>query len=352
VDHRTDRALVATGSPDGGGQVQVRDLHTGVLLASVPLPTWPAGLAVDQSTGHVFVVGSSPQVTMLDARRGVVLATIAVPGAASAVAVDERTGRAFVAAAGVDDLSQGTQSVLDTYKGRLLRTVAVETYPELLAVDEPAGCVLLTGVDAQGRGLLRLFDARSGRPMRTLPLPATATAWSLAAWGGQAFLLAAGTPYPLPAATATDAGAPYPLPATATASGLAVVDERTGTPRRAMALASGRMVLAAADQAGQVVVAGADARNPTAGCVSLLDAARGTLLSSRHVAGDPVAAAVAGPGGRVVVASGPALVAGPLPWWQPWLPRSLGRWLPRLAPQPSALRFVAGTLSLVDVAQP
>jgi hypothetical protein len=124
--------------------------------------------------------------------------------------------------------------------------------------------------------------------VRSLPLSA-ATAWGLAAWGGQAFLLAPGAPYPLRAATATDAGALYPLPALATAPSLAAVDERTGTTRRAMALASVRMVLAADEHAGRVVVAGADASNPSAGRVSLLDVAHGTLLGARPVLGELIA---------------------------------------------------------------
>jgi hypothetical protein len=130
------------------------------------------------------------------------------------------------------------------------------------------------------------------------------------------------------------------------------VDERTGVVRLAISLARTPVSLALAAQAGQLVVVAADMTDPTMGRGALLDATTGGLSGSRPVISAPLAVALAGHGGRVVVAAGPALAPGPGPWWQPWVPRSLGRWLPRLAPQPSARRFVAGTLSLVDVGQP
>jgi hypothetical protein len=39
-------------------------------------------------------------------------------------------------------------------------------------------------------GVVRLFDARNGQPVRTLLLPAAATALGLAAWAGPASLMA------------------------------------------------------------------------------------------------------------------------------------------------------------------
>jgi hypothetical protein len=203
----------------------------------------------------------------------------------------------------------------------------VAPYPALLKVDEHAGRVLLVGADAQGRGWLWLFDARSGRPVRTVPLP-VAGAVGLVAWAGQAFLL--------------DADAPHP--------GIDVVDERTGAAHRRIALAGTPTFLALDDQTGQLVVASADASDPTAGRVSLFDAARGTLRGSRPVAAPLLSAVPTGRAGCVAVAGGPTLVASPSPWWQSWLPRSLSRWVPRRALQASVVRIVLGTVALVDVA--
>jgi DNA-binding beta-propeller fold protein YncE len=323
VDMRRAQIVVATGGAYGGGQLQFLALSTGVSQGEVPLPASPVGLALDARTDRVFVVSGSPRVTVFAAQNGALVGTTPLPGAAVAVVADEHTGRVFVACTGLADPWQGSVNMLDARSLRLLRTIPVETYPTLLAVDGPSGRVVLTNVTAQGTGVLRVLDGRSGQVLRAFPLGDAATALGLAAWRGLAFIVAGGTP------------------------SLTVLDERTGVVRRRLQLGVAPYALAVADAAGALVVAGADPRDSTAGAVQVVDAQSGTPGASVPVDDAPLAIAVTGLPLHVVVASGPALVPGPSPRWHAWLPPSLMRWLPLLRGAPGAPHFVSGRVHLL-----
>lgn len=165
------------GIPQGQDEWRVR---------TIPVGRNPGALAVDASTGRIFVVnrGIDNQgnvitvgtVSVLDAARGMPLCTAAVGIDPMAIAVDARTGRVFVINRGPavgGYTTQGSVSVLGTgcprhlavatSPYRALRTVAL-VYPISLAVDDRIGRVfVLNGTS------LSVFDATSGLLQHTFP---------------------------------------------------------------------------------------------------------------------------------------------------------------------------------------
>ncbi len=101
IAQRAKRVFVVN---DGDFSVSMLDARTGTLLRTVLVGPFPVDLAVDEHTGHLFVLsqgnGGHGTVSMLDARSGAVLATTYVGGAPIALAVDERSGHAFVTGTG------------------------------------------------------------------------------------------------------------------------------------------------------------------------------------------------------------------------------------------------------------
>jgi len=123
IDARRSRAFVAD---TGDGTVRVVDTRARTVLRTVVVGGRPRDIAVDTTTGHVFVVaqGSTPtgdSVSMLDAGTGKRLRTVVVGREATAIALDERRRQAFV----INRLSN-TISVLDTRRGGVSRTLPMD----------------------------------------------------------------------------------------------------------------------------------------------------------------------------------------------------------------------------------
>jgi DNA-binding beta-propeller fold protein YncE len=101
VDEPAGRVVVTAGD----GSVSMLDARTGRLrhrtvLSTIGPGTSPGLLAVDGSRGRVLVAtpgdASGDTVTVLDERSGTVLRTVPVGGVAVAIAMDQRSGHAFV----------------------------------------------------------------------------------------------------------------------------------------------------------------------------------------------------------------------------------------------------------------
>jgi YVTN family beta-propeller protein len=89
------------------GSVSTLDAASGRLVHSVTVGMLPMAVAVDERSGRVFVASKGPldsnlvplgngTVTVLDEHSGAVLHSIGVGTYPTAIAVDERAGRAFV----------------------------------------------------------------------------------------------------------------------------------------------------------------------------------------------------------------------------------------------------------------
>jgi YVTN family beta-propeller protein len=321
VDHQTPDIFVFDGVTGVGGTRPIPG-HVGTNLVAVldapggsrlqiiawsPQPGW--GLAVDGATERLFVPDmATDRVDLFDAVHGQYLRSVRVGANPVAVALDPRTRRAFVASLSPASPTRpaSSVSVLDS-GGRVLRTVAVGPDPALVAVDVAAGRVLVVhgwgGTGAAGESGLGsgaagtdVLDARSGRPLTTLP-----------------------------------AGAAAPELLLGTQASLVAVDERRG----------------------HVFVLERGADEPAAGRVRILDDHNTRILRSVAVAAYPIALALDAPADRLFVLHAYSDCHVPSSAWAA-VPASVRRWLPFLPlPQPRQAQPACadhGSVSVFDLA--
>jgi DNA-binding beta-propeller fold protein YncE len=198
ADARTSRVFVATGPmppnmPGASGAVRVLDARTGALLRTVALHAIPplasSQMAVDETTGHVFVAlpdygspAAPSAVRMLDARTGAMLRSVTVGPESTALLVDRRTHRLLV-------MNGHTVSMLDTRTGAVVRTLRMDQGLGCVAVDERLGHVFCI----VGQDQLLMLDTRSGTLLRTTSVGPTA-ALAVDATASRALALTQGSP--------------------------------------------------------------------------------------------------------------------------------------------------------------
>ncbi len=305
------------------------------VVRTVAVGPVPLDMAVDSGAGRVFVV-SRGVISVIDAATGKLLRTTTIMGGGlgAAVAIDARRGRAFIASCGMPGRfgapSAGTISVLDTRSGRVVRTIRLPAqnialdaatgrlfvtsgrtfrtshgrllagrvttldengrvlasilpgpFPGAIAVDAATNHVFVTiaGPFFKSPGAAVMFDARSGRALRTIPL-----------WGANGAYLSART------------GRVF---VTTSYGTVIMLDARSGGIMRTIAgrapFPFNSLTVAIDDRRGRVYVA-------TGGSVLVLDATTGHVLRTLRVPGDIVAvdaatghAFVAAQGGQVSV---------------------------------------------------
>ncbi len=134
-------------------------------------------VAIDAATGRAFVLSqatANERVSVLDTVGRRVVQTIewawglkptsGLPSP-NAVAIDGRSGRVFVT-----DANTGSINVLDMWNGRVLRRVAASWSPNAVAVDGQTARVFIVG------GRVTMLDARTGAPLREIPIGGDAVA--------------------------------------------------------------------------------------------------------------------------------------------------------------------------------
>lgn len=372
-------ALVAHSTPSGGEQVLVLDTRQGGVVGSVavgpafPLAGGAGALALDDAGRRAAVLNPvDGTLRLLDAGTARVSRPLSVGRDAIAVAVDGRAGHAFV-------LDNGRRRVvlLDLTTGVRLRTIAVGRNPARIVVDEEAGRALVSNLDD---GAVSVLDARDGFVLGVVPAgggPITIDARS-----GHAFVVDTDVPGHV---TMLDLRRGVALHAIAAGNlpGQGVVDARAGrvyipgspgnssdTVLTALDARTGRFVGSAylgptgsgaamiQDAAGTLAVdsgrgrvygvafgrADANGRATGAGVLRVLDARTGNVLRSVAVGVNPLAVAVDGRTGRVVVVDAGGAAAGSDPWSP--LRRVLPRWLP--LPVPRGELPVPGDMRILD----
>lgn len=423
IDTRTSRAFVATWSDTGRAYVDVLDTASGALLRTVatgsgnPNEMSPDNIAIDAPTNRVFVTNPGDEtMRVLDARPGALLRTVVVGYMAGeggqSMVVDTRTDRVFLWASGL--------RVIDARSGAILRTLI--NMGDNLAMDEQAGRVFVADgfagtvkvLDARSGTILRtlkaaharvvasaatghvfvtvgtvlrMFDARTGQLLRTIPV-GTRVGWDQTA---QTFMApAAGDP----------ANSMLVLSPMAGSGRLILVDARTGRIRRTPVLGSLNDTPLLDRRTGHLFVAGTSSATSGDGRVWMIDAHSGALLRTITVDPNPSSIVLDERAGRVLVASrgvlhgylptgpgsvsvidarsgallravpvgvGPGLMGvdermgrafvatygGPAqvsdPWG--WVPRWLRLRLPVPRPPASSTRMVPGSVSVLDVAR-
>jgi len=192
IDARNGHVLVAN---DDDSSVSVLDARSGALLGTAHVGSHPHNVAVDERTNRAFVVNSGDgSVSVLDARRAVVLRTVRLGSdfVLSGVAVDARTGRVFVGdTSGPADVVHVLDARTGTPHGAPTNSSAASSYPMapyssgLYATDDMAVDPAPAAGAPDGRvfvvssAILRTFDARTGRTLRTATVGGIASAVAL-----------------------------------------------------------------------------------------------------------------------------------------------------------------------------
>lgn len=203
IDERAGRAFVVN---EGDHSVSIVDTRHNAPARTLAVPTsfdYLQDVAVDARTGHLFVGARGNGVSAvldLDPRNGTIRHAMTVDGDLNRLAIDASTGRVFVA--GSDGLS-----VFDARSGRLLQSFAAGSDVTSVAVDTRSGRVVLTRpgltkadgtplgpgsvtiLAVRARGRSRAFDLV---PQRSIPVGIMPDAVSVDAASGQAIVVNAG----------------------------------------------------------------------------------------------------------------------------------------------------------------
>jgi YVTN family beta-propeller protein len=286
VDGRAGRVFVLERDR---GRVGLFDLVTGARVRAIAVGRGPGRIVVDEAAGRALVSNlDDGTVSVLDTRAGSVVGT--VPAGGGPVMIDARSGRAFVS----DTSVPGSVTMLDVRRGVALRVIAAGNLPGQSVVDARTGRVFIPVTFGNNSDtVVTAFDLHDGRPV------------------GAAYL------------GLTD-GAAGLMPGTA---GTLAVD-----------VARGRLDGVA------VGPTGANGQAVGAGALRRIDTRTGAVMRSTPVGANPLAVAVDGRDGQVVVVD----AGGSAPRSDPWAPlrRALARWLP--APVSQGAQLVPGDVRIVD----
>lgn len=193
LDGVAGRLVVAVTSRRGPGGSSVSIFDTASLrrLIVVNAGLTPiAALAVDERTHHAFVltlgtltrrgyVGGSA--VALDDVTGRVLRRVRLPGSPAALTLDGARGRAFA----LSYTRRGAAlSLLSTRNGRLLHTLNVSALDGPMILAERTGHLFIAGATR-----VVMCDARTGRVLRTVPVPHAVTALAVSARAGRVYLV-------------------------------------------------------------------------------------------------------------------------------------------------------------------
>lgn len=170
--------------------VTMIDTNSGAVLRTIPVGQAPSAVVVDAHTSRVFILNQKDSsVSMLDATTGDVLGTRYIPNS-TALAVDEQSGHIFVVSnSNATFTSPGMLAMLDARSGRLLNHVplggAAGWVLKGLTIDPGAGRGWLTNcLD----GTVGMFDTHSGRIVTTRRVGGCPLAVVAAAGAGHAFV--------------------------------------------------------------------------------------------------------------------------------------------------------------------
>jgi len=149
VDSLAQRAYVTT--EEG---LAIIDLEESKLVTTVSLGTDPQGVAVNPSTGRVYVALSGEgSLSVVDGLEGWVLAVITGLKRPRGVAVNPTTNRVYVTDTGADRLV-----VIDGTNNEMLVSLPVGSYPDAVTVDPEANRIYVANA---GDGSLWILDGTS-----------------------------------------------------------------------------------------------------------------------------------------------------------------------------------------------
>lgn len=121
------------------GSLIIVDGKTNTVEATISTPSYPRGIAVDESANTVYISNYlANSLTVLNGATNAITATIPVGNGPSGVAVDSATHLVYVA-----NFLDGTVSVISTQTAAVVATVPVGFRPAAAAVNSTAGLVYI-----------------------------------------------------------------------------------------------------------------------------------------------------------------------------------------------------------------
>jgi YVTN family beta-propeller protein len=176
VNSSTGRVYVANAASDN---VSVIDAANSAVIATIPVGRAPHGVAVDETANRVYVANSaSNDVTVIDGESNEVVASLPVGKEPWDLAADPDTGRVFVS-----NRTSGTVTVINGRYNLRIGTVSVGDPPTGVAMNADTRRVY---VASGGSGHLSVIDGVSTLLIATLPLAggSSAEAWGVAVDSG------------------------------------------------------------------------------------------------------------------------------------------------------------------------
>ncbi|MGH9280504.1 MAG: serine/threonine-protein kinase [Acidimicrobiales bacterium] len=157
---RTNRFYVAN---SGSLNVSVVDGATREVTATVPMPTRPLAVAVNQRSGRVYVTTADASVVVISGDSNTVTGTVPLSARPLGLAVDHRTDRVFVAT--VDPVI----AVIDGPTSKVVSTIPLAARPWSIAVLPDTNRAFVTSQDA---GTLSIIDGGTLGVVATVPVGA------------------------------------------------------------------------------------------------------------------------------------------------------------------------------------
>lgn len=377
IDERTGRAFVVN---SGDNTVSVLDTRTATLLRTVGVGWAPLTIAVDEQAGRVFVVNASARylatgsVSVLDATSGRLIETTAVGLTPYAIAIDQRAGRVFVLATGAGPRGLGRLSVLDAATGRLVQTFVTGRN------DAPLLSAAMLAVDARTQRLfavigspsgytLDVLDSRSGARVRTVALGTRAAPYAVAVDEalGRAIVAVTGCIMRVFDAASgrplrTYSGCAYPVPImdrgrlfASTSDNITVLDAGTGQQVGVIPNSANLVPMALDDRAERLFALATGTSDrlghfTAPGAIAVLDLRHGAALRRVAVGVAPRAVAVDSQAGHVLVLNTGGFLALPVTHTWDWIPAWLRGRLPWAAQGP-AVRSVLSSVTVLDTSR-
>lgn len=148
---------------NGDASISIIDTETNAFENQVPVGDGPAGMAMDEAAGLLYVTNrKSNTVSVVDVANGTEVQAIPVGDWPFRVAVDSQAGLAYVVNA-----HGGDMSVIDTATRRAIKSVPVGGGPCGVVIDDDAGVVYVANSDS---GSVSVVDAASLMVIDEIPV--------------------------------------------------------------------------------------------------------------------------------------------------------------------------------------
>jgi YVTN family beta-propeller protein len=257
VDPTTGNVYVANSNTD---TVSVIDEATSIVTNTITVGNGPLGVAVDPTRGEVYVTNDgAASVSVIDESTGTVTNTIAVGAQPYGVAVDPTTGNVYVA-----NLASGTVSVISESTDTVTDTITVGLQPIAIAVDPTTGNVYV----ATHYNTVWVIDASTDTITNTITV-------------GNA-----SPQYPNGIGVDPTTGLIYVSYVTDTTNIVAVIDESTGTVTNSITVGAQPYGVGVDPTTATVFVAN------EGGTISVIDESTGTVTNTITVGSGPQGIAV------------------------------------------------------------